>query len=264
MASKTPYKAIANNIKRQMSTNNISRKELASSIGVPYTTVCGWLQAKAYPRVDKIQSMSELFGCSKNELVDDIGFKHSVGECIRFYRKKNSWSQEDLASLLGYKSYTTIQKWESGVSMPSYTVLQNLSDLFGIELSELTQASIGIGFTESRESLIDINVKIETIKRQVNDLQKLLFESFPEVFDGSDNWQQFASEIRDHHGTLCDRCGKPSDKLHVHHIRPIKYGYPKNCDDKWLAVLCPKCHRFVHSKQNTEREFIVLPEGETL
>ena len=31
---------------------------------------------------------------------------------IRYLRKKNEWSQEYVAEKLGYKSYTTIQKWE--------------------------------------------------------------------------------------------------------------------------------------------------------
>ena len=33
---------------------------------------------------------------------------------LRYLRKKYDMSQEDLANKLGYKSFTTIQKWESG------------------------------------------------------------------------------------------------------------------------------------------------------
>ena len=39
-----------------------------------------------------------------------------IGENIKFLRSKSEMSQEELADKLGYKSYTTITKWESGVS----------------------------------------------------------------------------------------------------------------------------------------------------
>ena len=41
---------------------------------------------------------------------------------LRLLRKQHSLSQEQLAEKLGYKSFTTIQKWESGVSEPSVSV----------------------------------------------------------------------------------------------------------------------------------------------
>lgn len=37
---------------------------------------------------------------------------------IRYLRRKNEWSQDYIAEKLGYKSYTTIQKWEMGTSEP--------------------------------------------------------------------------------------------------------------------------------------------------
>ena len=35
---------------------------------------------------------------------------------LRYLRKERGMSQDELADKLGYKSFTTIQKWESGVS----------------------------------------------------------------------------------------------------------------------------------------------------
>lgn len=43
---------------------------------------------------------------------------------IRFLRKRAELSQDKLAEMLGYKSFTTIQKWESGVSEPSMAVAE--------------------------------------------------------------------------------------------------------------------------------------------
>ena len=45
-------------------------------------------------------------------------------------------------------------------------------------------------------------------------------------------------------------------KLHVHHI--VSFAEEEyRVDPDNLVLLCVKCHRFVHSKKNIEREFIV-------
>ena len=38
----------------------------------------------------------------------------TLAKNIRYLRKQKGFSQEDIAKKLGYKSYTTIQKWEMG------------------------------------------------------------------------------------------------------------------------------------------------------
>lgn len=56
---------------------------------------------------------------------------------IRYFRKKNNFSQEDLSRILGYKSFTTINKWESGKSDPPTEILIKLAELFKIDLQDL-------------------------------------------------------------------------------------------------------------------------------
>lgn len=60
-----------------------------------------------------------------------------LGENIRFLRTKKGYSQDDIANKLGYKSFTTIQKWESGVSEPPLKALKKLSELFNIDMNDL-------------------------------------------------------------------------------------------------------------------------------
>ena len=63
---------------------------------------------------------------------------------IRFLRKQRGWGQDDLATRLGYKSYTTIQKWESGVSDPPLKIVHALADLFQIDIHDLTNRDLEI------------------------------------------------------------------------------------------------------------------------
>lgn len=57
---------------------------------------------------------------------------------LRYLRKKYDMSQEDLANKLGYKSFTTIQKWESGMSEPSVSMVKKIAELFGVTMDQIT------------------------------------------------------------------------------------------------------------------------------
>lgn len=70
---------------------------------------------------------------------------------IRYLRKKHNLSQDDVANLLGYKSYTTIQKWEMGVSEPPIGKLRALASRFGVDIDIL--ATVDIEKAELQEHL---------------------------------------------------------------------------------------------------------------
>jgi repressor LexA len=61
----------------------------------------------------------------------------SLGHRLRQYRKVKNMSQEDLADYLGYKSFTTIQKWEKDQAVPPIHILEKLSRLFEISIGDL-------------------------------------------------------------------------------------------------------------------------------
>lgn len=62
----------------------------------------------------------------------------ALAQNIRYLRKKQGWGQDVLAEKLGYKSYTTIQKWESGVSEPPLKIVHVLADIFHVDINDLT------------------------------------------------------------------------------------------------------------------------------
>lgn len=66
----------------------------------------------------------------------------SLATNIRYLRKQKGWSQEDLANKLGYKSFTTIQKWESGVADPTFKKLIELADLLSVDIDDLASDNL--------------------------------------------------------------------------------------------------------------------------
>ena len=56
---------------------------------------------------------------------------------LRQLRKQAGYSQDELAKRFGYKSFTTIQKWEDGTSTPPMSVLQQLAALYHVSFQQL-------------------------------------------------------------------------------------------------------------------------------
>lgn len=79
---------------------------------------------------------------------------------IRYLRKKKDWSQDYIAERLGYKSYTTIQKWEMGTSEPPLKKTRELADLFNIDIDKLTNIDLSFPSKtkEPRKKGVTINV----------------------------------------------------------------------------------------------------------
>jgi len=61
----------------------------------------------------------------------------SLHEKLKQLRKERGLSQQDLAFHFGYKSFTTIQKWEDGSSLPPTKILNQLAEFYHISVEEL-------------------------------------------------------------------------------------------------------------------------------
>lgn len=90
----------------------------------------------------------------------------TLSKNIRFLRKKREWSQDFVADKLGYKSYTTIQKWETGTSEPPLRKLKELADLFRVDMDDLTNKDLTSSeFEKSAEVTARKGVKINVLGR---------------------------------------------------------------------------------------------------
>lgn len=72
-------KIFADNLQRYMDQNGIDRNKLCSDLDFKYTTVCGWLSAEKYPRIDKIEILAHYFGIKKADLVEDHSKSDKLG-----------------------------------------------------------------------------------------------------------------------------------------------------------------------------------------
>ena len=63
-------KIMANNIRRHLDSLGLNVKDFAALMNFKYTTVLDWVNAKTYPRIDKIELMANYFKVDKSDLVE--------------------------------------------------------------------------------------------------------------------------------------------------------------------------------------------------
>lgn len=62
---------MSNNIKRHLAQRGLNVKDFSTEMDFKYTTVLDWVNAKTYPRIDKIELMARYFGVDKSDLVEE-------------------------------------------------------------------------------------------------------------------------------------------------------------------------------------------------
>lgn len=64
-------KVMANNIKRLMAAYNTNATEICKLLDIKQNTFSDWINAKSYPRIDKIELLANYFHVNKSVLVEE-------------------------------------------------------------------------------------------------------------------------------------------------------------------------------------------------
>jgi len=85
-------KVFSNNLKAYMKIRNMAQAELAEKLGCTQSTVSTWIVGIAFPRIDKLDKMCEIFHCKRSDLME------------REHTEKTILEQEQSKRLLDYFS----------------------------------------------------------------------------------------------------------------------------------------------------------------
>ena len=94
---------------------------------------------------------------------------------LKYLRKKYGYSQDYIAEKLGYKSFTTIQKWESGIAEPSVAKLKILAEMFGVNMDQLLNSDLTCSLKETGDP-VGGNEPVITKKDQ-RDISEILAQT---------------------------------------------------------------------------------------
>ena len=73
---------MALNIKRFMTMKGVDRNTVCAALGIKYTTLTDWINAKTYPRIDKMEKLANYFGVDKSDLVEPEGLRHYRNQLV--------------------------------------------------------------------------------------------------------------------------------------------------------------------------------------
>lgn len=66
---------MARNIKKQMEIKGVNSADVCRALNFKTNTFSNWINAKIYPRIDKIEMLADYFGVSKAALVEDVDYE---------------------------------------------------------------------------------------------------------------------------------------------------------------------------------------------
>ena len=130
---------MSDNIKRHLAQRGLNVKDFSIEMDFKYTTVLDWVNAKTYPRTDKIELMARYFGVDKSDLVEEynpIKEKQSTTKQIldRVFAKLESERQEKVVSYA--EAQLRDQNSNNTIQLFPYQVQEKLSAGTGYSYEE--------------------------------------------------------------------------------------------------------------------------------
>ena len=77
MSSLGNKEVFARNLNHYLTISGRNQKELCSALGFSESTFSDWMNAKSYPRIDRIEMMANYFGILKSDLIEEHSSRSS-------------------------------------------------------------------------------------------------------------------------------------------------------------------------------------------
>lgn len=102
---------LANNLNRLLQDNGKDRNQLCSDLSIKYSTLSDWLNAKKYPRIDKIEMLANYFGVEKSAIIEKpvlvtrTPIIDSRISTIAAHHEGDDWSEEEAEEIERFVQY---------------------------------------------------------------------------------------------------------------------------------------------------------------
>lgn len=147
---------MAKNIRYYMDKKGIDRQTLVADLGLKYMTVSDWINAKTYPRIDKIELMANYFGIKKSDLVEEYKPHGLNSDKILLNSNYDKLNTDNQVKLVDYSS-NLIQKQNA-----EHTVADNTIRLFSYDYyDQALSAGTGQYLNDVRVEQIELPIDID-------------------------------------------------------------------------------------------------------
>lgn len=108
----------AKNLRRFLDARGMQDKDLVEVTGASQTAISEWLNAKKYPRIDKIEKMAVFFGVKKSDLIEEQTKDEHEAAIAQLVEMFNSLPDEGKERTMEYLQFLT-QQAKSGKLRPT-------------------------------------------------------------------------------------------------------------------------------------------------
>ena len=102
-------KAIAKNLRRIMYDNDRTQAQISKDLGIPKTTISGWINGNRVPRMKYVDLLCHYFNCNRGDIVDAQNGYYSKAnapgtenEIVRLFESLNDAGKKQAIDYLQY------------------------------------------------------------------------------------------------------------------------------------------------------------------
>lgn len=132
---------LAQNLRYLREQKGLSQREFSEIFGLSSSAVTMWEQEQRKPDIEMIVRLSEYFDVTLDELVlKELKPPLPLyASNIKYLRKRQEITQEDMAVFLGFSGKSSLCAVETGKSEISIENLEKLADFFGVTLDQMVK-----------------------------------------------------------------------------------------------------------------------------
>lgn len=186
---------MANNIRLYMGKASVTAKDICTVLKIPMPTFSDWINAKTYPRIDKIEMLANYFGISKADLVEEHLLENETSNdkemCNIFAKNLNDImldkgiKQADIVREL-HVAKATVSGWCAGLNIPRTDALSRLTKMLDVQLSDLLIKKEPDNPLGPDEQLDDVAFALYGKVKNLSDAQKRDVLRFVEFIEAKD------------------------------------------------------------------------------
>lgn len=141
---------MANNIRRLLEQKGLNPRQMALQLDFKYTTVLDWVNAKTYPRIDKIELMANFFNVSKSDLVEEYRAQSqpTPGSAMANFDPGKAILLHNYSQLDKSSRNSLLETSEALLAKQSQTTVEEPQPLYDVRAVSRLAAGFGYGYDD--------------------------------------------------------------------------------------------------------------------
>ena len=161
---------MSKNIQYYMNKFGVNRRKLSTDLNIKYTTLSDWINAKTYPRIDKIELLANYFNIQKADLVEEnnnqpppdiLPLDRRIATNIKEMRIQKQLSRENIADKMRI-SVQEITSYEEQQKTFTVDIVFNFAEALNVTFDDLFPTTTTEHFDEI-PTILKLNEKNNTI-----------------------------------------------------------------------------------------------------